>query len=412
MKLLLLGQRLPDLSGYHVEIIAHLREVHEEVLSLLLPHVDGVLVGADLALEVPRLQRWLQERGGETRVQLRALSPDGREEEGLWIPLRKGAVGVARAFGLVRRRLGSRILIVAGTKGGVGKTTTAVNLAAGFALRGAEVLLVDGDPDHGDVASLVGLPDAWDRHFFEAVQLVRQKGRLSPEALFAFTYVPPWKEKLALVQERLEEGFVRKVREGISLRVLRAPAGLSPAPSVTVRLASQVLETARSLADWVVVDCGIDPDRTSLVAAAYALADVVILPLSLSGAHDGRQVLRTLRYLREIWDRGGRPPAPVRLLVLRGPRHPLRAPREHPLLASLWKALEEEQARGLDLALLEQGIPADEGSGRDLPLPVVASAVGLPLLAFREGEVAEAYREVVKELWRWTSNGGRASTSS
>ena len=102
------------------------------------------------------------------------------------------------------------IVCIATQKGGVGKTTTAVNLAAGLALRGRRALLVDLDIQGSATATLGAVPPAGSPSVAECLMRERPLTEVLRETATPGLYVAPAGEALAMVDLHLASAMARE----------------------------------------------------------------------------------------------------------------------------------------------------------------------------------------------------------
>jgi chromosome partitioning protein len=206
-----------------------------------------------------------------------------------------------------------RIISIVNQKGGCGKTTTSVNLAAMLASRGRRVLLVDLDPQSHCAAAL-GVPER--EIEYSTIDLLTDPPAtpFGPAQVAART----WEVAYGL---RLLPSTVRLARA-------EAPGGgLIDAPDRDRRL-RRGLESFAATVDCCIVDC--PPTIGLLTFNALRAADEVVVPVE-TGFLAARGAQRQWTTLRAMAARLGRP---MRVRMVPNLLHPER-PLDRDLLAGL-----------------------------------------------------------------------------
>jgi chromosome partitioning protein len=174
--------------------------------------------------------------------------------------------------------MAARIIAVANQKGGVGKTTTTINLAASLALEGRNILLVDADPQ-SNLTSGLG-----------------QRGKTTPAGTIyrALTSPAPRTDADAFV---VPTGIDRLGLIPADRQLTGAEIEMIDLPQREERLRT-LIAPLRGRYDYIFIDC--PPSLGLLTLNALVAADAVLIPLhceyfALEGLADLVGTMRRVR---------------------------------------------------------------------------------------------------------------------
>jgi chromosome partitioning protein len=146
-----------------------------------------------------------------------------------------------------------KVIAIANQKGGVGKTTTAINLAAGLAVLEHKTLLVDADPQSNSTSGVGFDPRSIENSIYECII-----DNVDPASIIIHTSTP----FLDLLPSHID-------LVGAEIEMIQMPN--------REKMMKKVVESVKNAYDFIIIDCS--PSLGLITVNALTAADSVIIPV-------------------------------------------------------------------------------------------------------------------------------------
>ncbi len=151
-----------------------------------------------------------------------------------------------------------KVISVINQKGGVGKTTTVINLAAGLSAKGKKILVIDLDPQ-GNATTGLGLSNICNTE--QTIYNVLNGNKKILEVIQRTNF-----ENLNLITSNVDLSGLEVETAGDSRRAFKLKDELT-----------SILNDSRALYDYILIDC--PPSLSLLTIMALVASDALVVPL-------------------------------------------------------------------------------------------------------------------------------------